>query len=248
MRFLITTMLVIFSVTSYAQESSVASKIEAAMAADIRTEEEVARDKNRKPVETLEFLRLKGDMRVLELMPGGGWYTKLLAPTLRENGELHVAMGTSRVSRDLISKEGFDHVKVLDIGVSTERNGPFRTNNIPAFEFGVSDIDLVVTFRNMHNFTPDARHTINAAVYKALKSGGLYGVVDHTKRHMQPMTGENRRRADPVMIIHEALAAGFEFVGYSDLHYRPDDELRFEVGRKTVTGNTDRFTLLFRKP
>jgi len=65
MRFLITTMLVIFSVTSYAQESSVASKIEAAMAADIRTEEEVARDKNRKPVETLEFLRLKGDMRVL---------------------------------------------------------------------------------------------------------------------------------------------------------------------------------------
>ena len=65
---------------------------------------------------------------------------------------------------------------------------------------------------------------------------------------MEPMTGENRRRADPVQIIHEALAAGFKFVDFSDLHYRADDELRFEVGRKTVTGNTDRFTLLFRKP
>ena len=62
------------------------------------------------------------------------------------------------------------------------------------------------------------------------------------------MTNENRRRVDPVQIIHEVLGAGFQFVDFSDLHYRPDDELRFEVGRKTVTGNTDRFTLLFRKP
>jgi predicted methyltransferase len=65
---------------------------------------------------------------------------------------------------------------------------------------------------------------------------------------MEPMTNENRRRADVVQIIKEVLAAGFEFVDYSDIHFRPDDELRFEVGRKTVTGNTDRFTLLFTKP
>ena len=65
---------------------------------------------------------------------------------------------------------------------------------------------------------------------------------------MEPMTSENRRRADPVQIIQELMDAGFEFVDFTDLHYRPDDELRFEVGRKTVTGNTDRFTLLFRKP
>jgi predicted methyltransferase len=65
---------------------------------------------------------------------------------------------------------------------------------------------------------------------------------------MEPMTAENRRRADVVEIMKEVLAAGCEFVDYSDLHYRPDDELRYEVGRHTVTGNTDRFTLLFRKP
>ena len=65
---------------------------------------------------------------------------------------------------------------------------------------------------------------------------------------MEPITRESRRRVDVVQIMKEVLAAGFEFVDYSDLHYRPDDELRYEVGRRSVTGNTDRFTLLFRKP
>ncbi len=248
MRYSILAIAAVWSLPAMAQDSTVKEKIMAAMSGDIRAEAEVARDRNRKPVETLEFLGLKDDMRVLELMPGGGWYTKILAPTLRENGELYVAIGTTRVQRDLLSANGFDRVKVLDIGVSSERDGPFRTNNIGVFEFGVSNIDLALTFRNMHNFTPDGRRNMNAAVYRALKSGGHFGVVDHTKRHMEPMTAENRRRADPVQIIREALAAGFEFVDFADLHYRADDELRFEVGRKTVTGNTDRFTLLFRKP
>ncbi len=89
---------------------------------------------------------------------------------------------------------------------------------------------------------------MNAAVFAALRSGGLYGVIDHTLRHLEPMTSENRRRVDVVQVIKEAQAAGFKLVDYSDLHYRPDDELRYEVGRATVTGNTDRFTLLFQKP
>jgi len=248
MRYLIIVIAAALSLPVVAQDSTVKDKIMAAMSSDMRTEAEVERDRNRKPVETLQFLGLKDDMRVLELLPGGGWYTKILAPTLKENGELYVAIGTMRVNRDLLSVKGFDHVKVLDIGVTSERNGPFRKSNIGAFEFGVSNIDLALTFRNMHNFTPEGRRNMNAAVYKALKSGGHFGVVDHTKRHMEPMTAENRRRADPVQIIHEALEAGFEFVDFAGLHYKADDELRFEVGRKTVTGNSDRFTLLFRKP
>ncbi|MDH3305471.1 MAG: methyltransferase, partial [Gammaproteobacteria bacterium] len=76
----------------------------------------------------------------------------------------------------------------------------------------------------------------------------LYGVVDHTARHMEPPNVENRRRIDPVLVIKELLDQGFEFVGYSDLHYRADDELEYEVGRRSVSGNTDRFTMLFRKP
>ena len=84
--------------------------------------------------------------------------------------------------------------------------------------------------------------------FNALKSGGVYGIVDHTRRHMEADDNENRRRIDPVLVVKEVLAAGFEFVDYSDLHYRADDELEYEVGRRSVSGNTDRFTMLFRKP
>lgn len=236
------------SLGAFAQDNTVEDKIKEAMAADIRTEADVARDRNRKPVETLQFFQLSDDMRVLELLPGGGWYTKLLAPVLRENGELYVAIGTSSVRENLVPQPGFDRVNVIDIGVELERTGPFGTRDVAAFEFGVSDLDLAVTFRNMHNFTPAGRASVNAAVFEALRAGGLYGVIDHSLRHMEPMTAETRRRADVVQIIKEVQAAGFELVDYSDLHYRPDDELRYEVGRATVTGNTDRFTLLFRKP
>ena len=248
MRFCLIVALGLSSVAALAEPGEVEGKITEAMNSESRPEADVIRDWDRSPLETLTFFRLEDDMRVLELLPGGGWYTRILAPVLRENGELYVAIGTDNVSQNLVSEPGFDHVEVVDIGVAMERTGPFRTNFIPSFEFGLSEIDMALTFRNMHNFTPEGRANINAAVFRALKSGGYYGVVDHSRRHMEPMTEENRRRADVVQIMKEVLAAGFEFVDYSDIHYRPDDELRYEVGRKTVTGNTDRFSLLFRKP
>ena len=65
---------------------------------------------------------------------------------------------------------------------------------------------------------------------------------------MAPDERENRRRTDPVLVIKQVLEAGFRFVDFIDLFFRPDDELRYEVGRRTVTGNTDRFSLLFQKP
>jgi predicted methyltransferase len=222
MRILFVCIIAGLSLGAFAQDDEVAAKIEEAMAADIRTEADTVRDRNRKPVETLAFFQFSDDMRVLELLPGGGWYTKLLAPVLRDEGE--------------------------DPGIEFERTGPFNTSYVAPFDFGVSDIDLAVTFRNMHGFTPEGQANINAAVFAALKPGGLYGVIDHTRRHMQLIDSESRRRVDVVQVIRDVLHAGFEFVDYSDLHYRPDDELRYEVGRATVTGNTDRFTLLFRKP
>jgi predicted methyltransferase len=248
MRFCLTLVLALLSVAALAESSEVERKITEAMKSEGRPEADVIRDPDRLPLETLTFFGLRDDLRVLELLPGGGWYTRILAPVLRQNGELNVAISTGNVSRNLVSEPGFDHVKVVDIGVDLERTGPFGTNFIPPFDFGLRDIDLALTFRNMHNFTPEGRANVNSAVFKALKSGGFYGIKDHSRRHMEPMTNENRRRADVVQIMKEVLEAGFEFVDYSDLHYRPDDELRYEVGRKTVTGNTDRFTLLFRKP
>ncbi len=236
----------------YAQNSSAGDanldvKVKAALDGELRTDAERERDRNRRPLQTLKFLGIQPDMRVLELIPGGGWYTKILAPTLRDEGELTVSLFAGRVKDGLVGQPGMDKIQVLEANVEAE-DGEDNLRTVQAFDFGETGFDAVLTFRNMHNFDAAGRKNINAAVFKALKPGGIYGVVDHTRRHMEPITRENRRRADPVVIAKELLDAGFVFEDHSSLHYKPDDELRYEVGRKSVTGNSDRFTFLFRKP
>jgi len=228
--------------------SPLEAKLKAAMESDIRSEKEVERDRNRKPLETLEFFGLRDDMKVVELLPGGGWYTKLLAPVMAENGEMYVALGTGTVKEKVLSQPGFENVKVVAEDANIYRPEGSRTYAMEMDGLSVEDADMVLTFRNYHNFGADGRAAMNRAVFDALKPGGIYAVVDHTRRHMQADDSENRRRMDPVLAIKEIQAAGFELVDFSNLHYRPDDELRFEVGRKTVTGNTDRWSLKFIKP
>ncbi|MDP2562418.1 class I SAM-dependent methyltransferase [Psychrobium sp. 1_MG-2023] len=223
-------------------------KVKQAMKSELRTEKEVNRDRNRKPVQTLEFFGIKEDMRVLELIPGGGWYTKLLAPALRDKGQYYAALGTSRIEKNLLGKGDFDKAKVVSKDTSMKYNRDIGGYEIGKINFDLKNLDAVLTFRNYHNFGEEGRHKMNQAAFKALKPGGVYGVIDHTRRHMQKKNDENGRRFDPVLAIKEIQQAGFELVDYSTLHYRADDELRYEVGRKTVTGNTDRFTLLFKKP
>lgn len=249
MRRLLAFLLIALPLAAPAAELSqrTASKLDAAMDADTRPESHRARDRNRKPLDTLEFFGLTDEMTVLELVPGGGWYTRLLAPTLAERGKLYVSIGTGNVEQNLLGEPGFEAVEVLPFDAIGAREASGRMNVGP-FSFGVDDVDLVLTFRNLHNFTETGRAEMNRAAFEALKPGGLYGVVDHTRRHMEPDWSENWRRMDPVQMILEIQAAGFELVDASDLHWRPDDELEYEVGRASVTGNTDRFTLLFRKP
>ncbi len=223
-------------------------KLETAMGADIRSQAEKERDENRKPIETLEFFGLDDSMKVVELFPGGGWYTRLLAPVMAETGEFYAAYGTRRVKEQLLGKPGFESLKLAGEGASLGKKEGERFYYASDTDLGIDGVDLVLTFRNYHNFDLKSRADINTSVFKALKSGGIYGIVDHTRRHMQALDNENVRRVDPVLVIKEVQAAGFELVDFSDLHYRADDELRYEVGRATVTGNTDRFTLKFRKP
>jgi predicted methyltransferase len=240
--------LVLLSLAGLAQAGDIDAKVEAALAAESRPAADIERDRNRKPLETLKFFGLEDDMTVLELIPGGGWYTRVLAPVLAEKGKLYVAIGTRRVSESVLTEPGFEKVEVIETDDNIRRPEGSRYYALDDFDFGISGVDMVLTFRNVHNFDVESRERMNRAVFDALKSGGLYGVVDHTKRHMEPDNPENRRRIDPVLVVKEMLDIGFEFVGYSDLHYRADDELRYEVGRRSVTGNTDRFTFLFRKP
>lgn len=235
-------------VSAFAYAGDIDAKVEAALAAEGRPAADAERDRNRRPLATLKFFGLQDDMRVLELLPGGGWYTRVLAPVLADNGKLYVAIGTGRVKETILPLPGFEKVEVLETNENTHRPEGARLYTMDEFDFGVDDLDMVLTFRNVHNFGEKGRMLMHRESFEALKSGGVYGIVDHTRRHMEADDNENRRRIDPVLVIKEVQAAGFEFVDYSDLHFRADDELEYEVGRRSVSGNTDRFTFLFRKP
>jgi predicted methyltransferase len=248
MKYLLSVVLLISASMVVADDyDAVKAKLTTAMAADVRTDKEKARDRNRRPVETLEFFGLRDDMTIVELLPGGGWYTKLLVPVVAENGQYYAAIGASRIE-SMSSEPGFESMQVIAPDSKSYRKEGARTYSLETNGLGVNDVDMVLTFRNYHNFGADGRADMNRIAFDALKSGGVYAVVDHTRRHMEKDNSENGRRIDPVLAIKEIEAAGFEFVDFSMLHFKADDELRYEVGRKSVTGNTDRWTLKFVKP
>jgi predicted methyltransferase len=220
-----------------------------AMRSEIRSPEERARDASRLPAEILEFFRMRADMRVIEILPAGGWFTKILAPLLKEEGKLYVVHPDGFYAdayRGVAALPGLEDVEELDWGATGEAGagGPFG----PSGRWDVAPVDIAVTFRNYHNFSPADRATVNRSVLDALKPGGYYGIVDHTRRHNEPDNRENRRRVDPVLVIKEVQDAGFELVDFSNLYYRPSDELALEVANPAVNDRTDRIALLFRKP
>ena len=249
MKYFLTTVLMMFAGLAFASDfDATQAKLKTALDAEIRTDAEKERNRNRRPIQTLEFFGFRDDMKIVELLPGGGWYTKLLAPVVQENGEYYAAFGTDRIVERLAGKPGFENMTVVAEDAKVYRKEGARTYTLETEGLGVTGADMVLTFRNYHNFDAEGRAAMNKAAFDALKSGGVYAVVDHTRRHMEQDNSENRRRIDPVLAIHEIEAAGFEFTDFSDLHLRLDDELRYEVGRKTVTGNTDRWTIKFTKP
>ena len=207
-RVLIVLLLVVSGFAQADDHAAVEAKLKSAMKADVRSEAEMKRDRNRKPVETLEFFGLRDDMTVVELLPGGGWYTKLLAPVLKDNGKLYVAVGTGRVKENVLSQDGFDQVEVVAEDAKVYRPDGSRTYVLEADSLGVQDADIVFTFRNYHNFGAEGRAAMNKVVFDALKPGGIYAVVDHTRRHMEADNGENRRRMDPVLAIRYFTGAG----------------------------------------
>jgi predicted methyltransferase len=229
--------------------SPLGQQIETALKSDIRPADDRARDAERKPRQTLEFFGLAPDQRVVELVPAGGYFTKVLAQVLADRGELYVALGTRSIEPQIREVPALRKVRVAEANAQMKpATGQMGLFEVAPFQLGVTDADLVLTFRNYHNFTAEGRANLNRAVFEALKSGGRYGILDHTRRHNEPDNRENWRRVDPVLVIKEVQAAGFVLEDFGDVHYTPDDELRFEVGRRSVAGNSDRFVLKFRKP
>ena len=213
-----------------------------------RTEQEIKRDRNRDPIRALNFFGLKENMKVIEFAPGNGWYTKILAPVLNKKGELHLAYKSQWLNEmnDMLALNSFSSTKKLPIAL--DWNNEERRYQLGDLSFGMTDADMVLNIREYHNFNQEDKNKLNKATFEALKPGGTYVIVDHSRRHMAPETDELGRREDAVKVILDVQAAGFRLEKSSDMFYRPDDELRYEVGRKTIRGNTDRFTLVFKKP
>ena len=152
-----------------------ADSLKSAIESEIRSDKNILRDIHRNPYETLTFFGIRPDMKVIELSPGGGWYTEILAPYLKEEGELIAAhfdpsMGdfAKRVrgnfEKKLASSSVYDRVKLVSLNTQYSE---------------AESVDAVVTFRNLHNWIGPNWNFIITSAHKSLKKGGVLGVVEH---------------------------------------------------------------------
>jgi predicted methyltransferase len=233
---------------------------DAALAGAHRSEANKARDQYRHPRQTLAFFGVTPTQHVIELWPGGGWYTEVLAPALREHGQLSVVAPTGKYLppyREMLAAhpELYDRVQVVEVTPPASLTlGPDAS------------ADVVLTFRNVHNWiTGGFAEPLQAAVFRVLKPGGVYGVVEH--RAAPGTTLEQTKKSGYVTedaVIKLVTDAGFVLEGRSEINANPRDtkdysegvwtlppSLRLgevDKGKYLAIGESDRMTLRFRKP
>tara|TARA_R110001592_G_scaffold111203_2_gene308078 strand:- start:355 stop:1167 length:813 start_codon:yes stop_codon:yes gene_type:complete len=255
------------------------STVQAAIAVELKDiieskhrEVSSVRDIYRNPKATLDFFRLKEDMTVVEIWPGGkGWYTEILGPFLKDKGLLYAAHFNEDSSSEFFRNSRKSFVEKLAASPElyskvqlTSFNPPHYTGIAPE-----NSADLVLTFRNVHNWYMRGggdQRVLSAfkSFYKALKPGGLLGVVDHRladSRELSEQEASGYMRQDYVMAI--AKQAGFNFIAESDINRNPNDTTNHPKGVWTLPptlrlgeenkadylaiGESDRMTLLFQK-
>jgi len=244
-----------------------AASIDAALAGDWRSDKNKARDQYRHPKETLAFFGLKPNQTVIELYPGGGWYTEILAPYLKEHGQYYAAIikPNKPEGEEAINKTGlrakfaadpthYGAAKVVEFVPKSAVLGP------PA------SADLVLTFRNVHNMTDDGvAEPIFKAMFDVLKPGGTLGVVDHRAKPGTTLAQNKETGYLPEdVVIKLATDAGFKLAARSEINANPKDTKDYPKGVWTLPptltlkdvdrdkylaiGESDRMTLKFVKP
>lgn len=243
-------------------QGGAASMLKEAVAGSWRSDANKARDQYRHPVETLAFFGIKPDMTVIELSPGGGWYTEILAPLLYSNGHLIDAgpkprNGESKFQKMVETKpEVFGRLKYITFSPPASVNlGPDDS------------ADMVLTFRNTHDWLNAGPATLDAvfkAAYKVLKPGGVFGVTDHRAKPFADAVQSSKtlHRIPEDYMIEAGLRAGFRLAGASEINRNPKDPEDVNVhrlppdlsgpdsehaGMKAI-GESDRMTLKFVKP
>lgn len=254
---------------SAADSSATTAALDAALAAPTRSAENRSRDVYRHPGETLEFFGFRPDMTVIELWAGGGWYTEILAPALRDSGRLIVTTYgetddpdayRTKSHRMLAEKlaqapDVYDEVEVLTFWPPE------------AASLGDSgSADLIVTFRNIHSMTRRGQQqAFFAAAYDVLKPGGVLGVVQHrASEGVDPVKNAEKGYVPQSYVVSLAEAAGFRLDGTSEINANAKDTKDYPEGvwtlpprlrgkdpdksRYIAIGESDRMTLRFVKP
>lgn len=232
-----------------------------------RPEADRARDEYRHPKQTLMFFGVRPGMTVVEISPEGGWYTRILAPLLHDHGRYLAAFrplqtgneGSERAHREFQALLASDPA-----GLGKTEIVPFVPGQAQIAPPG--SVDMVVTFRNVHNWMArDVAPAAFADMYRALKPGGVLGVVEHRGN---PAVPQDPKAASGYVNQSYAIrlieGVGFRLVGVSEVNANPRDSKDYPRGvwtlpptyaegekdraRYQAIGESDRFTLKFVKP
>lgn len=227
--------------------AAVPAPIKAAIADPARPAEDVARDAQRKPAEMLIFAKVKPGAKVMDLIPGGGYFTRLFAKAVGQEGWVYAyqpseldSFAKGKPARILAVAKAYPNVSVIHASV----------NSVSAPEL----LDVVWTAQNYHDlkdafFKPADTTQVNKAIFNALKPGGLYIVLDHAAAKGSAIRDtDTLHRIDEAVVKSEVVAAGFEYVGESKVLRNPADPKTANVFDKSIRGSTDQFVYKFRKP
>ncbi len=251
------------SASAYADDA-----LKAAIANSERTPANVTRDSARHPYETLSFFGIKPTMTVVELSPGGGWYTEILAPYLRDKGKLIVAGESPTSAKEGARKYADNLTKKLSAKPAMYDKVQRGVFEVPTtYDIApAASVDLVVTFRNIHNWTGNGDDKVKETfkkVYEVLKPGGVFGVVDHRAPAGKPAK-ERSGYLDQEYVIKLVESAGFKLAAKSEINANPKDKADHANGvwalppvlankdverdKYMAIGESDRMTLKFVKP
>ena len=248
--------------------SSGRAGVQAAMAGKHRRPGNAARDAYRHPVETLDFLGFKPTMTVLEVGPGEGWYTELLAPALAKKGKLLVTMSDPNGPVDQRSTLNGQRFKAF-LDTAPELYGKVQAVVVDgqAPVLGLDGtVDLVLLMREVHGmYNSKTLGAWLAESYKALKPGGVLGIEEHrAKPDSNPAETSPKGYVPEKWVIDQVQAAGFKFVAKSEVSANPKDTKDYPEGvwslpptyrekdknrdQYKAIGESDRMTLKFAKP
>ncbi len=225
----------------------VPATVKAALNDAARPADDVKRDADRKPAAMLAFAGIKPGARVMDLIPGGGYFTRIFAKAVGPNGYVYAFQPTEL---DHFFKDKEPPIVVVAAAYPNVSVIHAPVNTLAAPE----SLDVVWNSQNYHDlkndfFKPADSALVNKAVYDALKPGGLYIVLDHSAPEGSGVRDtDTLHRIDEAVVKKEVEAAGFKLAGESNVLRNPKDQRTVKVFDPSIRGHTDQFILKFRKP